>query len=91
MQETGFKIIPANCLLESISVTVSCRLYSNIKQSLGEQLYAEARLEQRESTQLLFEDSYRIVTCAASPSTWVQPELKTRCHNKTKKKFEFSL
>lgn len=54
MQEMGFKIIPANCcLLESISVTVSCRLYINIKQSLGEQLYAEARLEHQESTKLL--------------------------------------
>lgn len=46
-------------------------LHINIKQSLGEQLYAEARLEHQESTKPLFKDSYRIVKYAASPSTWV--------------------
>lgn len=46
-------------------------LYINIKESLGQLLYAEARLEHQESTKPLFKDSNRIVTHAASPSTWV--------------------
>lgn len=74
-------------------------LYIHIKQSLGEQLYAEARLEHQESTKPV-KDDYRIVTYAASPRTWVDAteqghksslSLRHSVTTKQRKTCEFSL